>query len=121
VSLSIGFKADYDGYSLYAFYDDNFLSLPELEENTAANYLIMQGFDKPCRGNFVFGRFTMDESQNRIQVPMTRREIIEIASYNMFCGGMGTVSDRIHFENLVRAQTLSYLKKESFVFHDHQL
>ena len=81
----------------------------------------MQGFDRPCRGNFVFGRFTTDANQNQIQVPMTRRELIEMALYNMLCGEMGAVSDRIHFENLNRAQTLSYLKQQNFVFHDGSL
>lgn len=107
-----GFSCEWDGMVLYCFTDENYkISFSgALSENVLASNVIMVSCaeDEVVRGTAVF---CCIDSENRI-VRMTRRDLINIALMNQSAGRMNTVTERVHFENLRRAQLLAHLKSQ---------
>lgn len=128
VSVVPGFRDEYDGYFLRCIHDKSYQHSTTMPSNDAAGYIMMTNLDK-CRGNFVFfGRdasstysnsnpTSTSEQAKQDEEPLTlsRRDIISIAIYNSECGAHNTISERTHFENIIRATALRKLKKENFV------
>jgi hypothetical protein len=111
-----GFNEDYNGCRLVCFRDELFRVSSVLESNMTAAYVTMQDPDK-CKGAFVFCSQQFDDKNNLIgNVGISRRSILDIAEYSLMCSREGAVPDRVHFENIRRAEALQNLKSEQFQF-----
>jgi hypothetical protein len=117
-----GFKWPYDGTAIYAYYDANYKTSTSLAENIIGQFLLMLPGDVICRGNVIFGKFTVDpKTGNQVQVPFSRRELLSICEYNQQCGEVGSISDRVHFENILRGHQLKDMKSQNYQFFDDNM
>ena len=120
-----GYSSDYNGCDLYAFFDggDYMPGLGAgLAKNPAAAYVLVR---EEMRGAVVFAAKirTRDDllvsssygiSSCSNSVGLSRRDVLVLAEYNHLCGSRNVVSRRIHFENIRRAESLLYLKSQSY-------
>ena len=118
-SMVPGYCFEWDKTALYCFTDDNFQSQRELASdecrNPIASQLLMvdKHSRKVVRGNAVF--VCLDDEDKVVKI--TRRDLLQISVITNELGGVGALSDRVHFENMRRASALAGLKKQNFQFH----
>lgn len=121
-----GYSADWGGTDLYAFFSDSCTTevgatCQPLAPNATAGYALMKA-DTACRGVVVFaakvrvgGSVALTSSCGESEaVRISRRDILLLAEYNFALGGLGTVSARVHFENIRRAESLAHLRSQSY-------
>lgn len=116
ISSVPGFNEDYNGVRLLCFRDELFRSSSVLEANLTAAFVTMQDPDN-CKGTFVFCAQKFDDNNVLIgNVGISRKSILDIAEYSLMCSKKGAVPDRVHFENIRRAEALQNLRSEKFQF-----
>jgi hypothetical protein len=64
------------------------------------------------------GEGVADVGEHRELRPITRRDVLSAAMYNVHCGAANAVPTRVHFENIYRAAALSALRKTKFQVTD---
>ena len=132
-----GYKWQYDGCAIYAYFDEacrgrtgssnhrKIAGHPSMGENIVAELVMMVPHDERLYGTVVFGKFSVNsETGEEVNVKLTRREILAISEYNKMCGEGGegsssssaapAISDRLHFENILRQHQLKELKSQNF-------
>ena len=107
-----GFTSGYNGIHLRALCDDSFRNLADsLRPNHPAGILTMCG-PYVARGIFVLFATSYDsETDEYVATTLTRRGILAIMSHVTECGEMNAVPQRVHFENLSRAESVLAFKQ----------
>jgi hypothetical protein len=133
-----GYCADFNGIDLFAVFDDRMATSAELLPSDTAGHALMLAASA-CRGVVVFaamartgtgsgddhdgdddGHDGHDEEEEdgaaarSAVVSISRRDILLLAEHNHQCSALDTVSARVHFENIRRAESLLHLKATGF-------
>jgi hypothetical protein len=93
---------------------DGGVDTSRLHQNSAAALILMKE-PAQIKGVFVFYLEFLDETEAQTTqlATLTRRDLLSIAYFNQMCCARNTIPERIHFENMRRAEIGVNMKKSA--------